>query len=413
MSDDDSASEPPLIDALHRVYIDSLPAAERNAVNARASDAVRDLDRSTALKTIANSELDRLHKWHVVASAIHRQPDFVADEETRERVIDVIIAVPEAGPIEVDRDGLRGQLATFAAGQDDLTLSPERWSEFYTNVLQADAGLREHATEHDADKPGCNDAPSDAGPGLPTIVSRFWTSKPLDGLRPYVNPLNWPQLGSEYWQDMSPVEGPTNRPDGYDAVFREVVKLPTGTITVYLDVSFREGPEFALTTYREAPDRPSDARLDRGYVFATNATVGRFANQTLVYSTKSIIFTDDELNGFTDIACDNGWVDLMIHMALPPGRRTEIQPKAVQSQAGVAGRPPSEVDLWAHSVNHLVERCVDRTRVAVGAVGHGRIDLELLDELLTAGDDVTASISQGAKAWREVLGKLAEAGGGR
>jgi hypothetical protein len=49
----------------------------------------------------------------------------------------------------------------------------------------------------------------------------------------------------------------------------------------------------------------------------------------------------------------------------------------------------------------------------VHAVGDGRFDLELLDELLTVGDDVTASVNQGAKALREVLGQLADAGGPR
>jgi hypothetical protein len=227
-------------------------------------------------------------------------------------------------------------------------------------------------------------------------------------MRPYVDPLNWPRLGSQYWQEMRPVEGPRTQPDGYDAVFHEVVKLPTGPVSVFLDVTFRRGPNFALTTYSETPGRSSDARFDRGYVFATDATVGPEGKQTLVYSTKSIIFTDDELNGFTDIACDNGWVDLMIRMALPHGRGSVV-PDRGNLYAG-DGALPSEVDEWADSVRHLIDRCVERTGLTVDAIRHGRFDLELLDELLSVGDDVTASISQGAKAWREVLGQLADGG---
>ena len=206
---------PQLVDALHRIYIESLPFSERTGVLERASDAVKALDLTTALRMLAESDLDRLHKWHVIASSLHREEAaFFEDEEVTNTLIDALVAIPELeSPPEVVREPLADRLREFAAPQPPgVGLTPERWKEFYDNVLKQDEGLRDHATETDAYKPGCNDAPGDAGPGTPTIVSRFWTNATLDEMRPYVDPLNWEQLGSQYWKEMRPVEGPTYGP---------------------------------------------------------------------------------------------------------------------------------------------------------------------------------------------------------
>ena len=179
-------------------------------------------------------------------------------------------------------------------------------------------------------------------------------------------------------------------------------------------MSYREDEHYALTTYREVPGRNDAVDLDRGHVFATDRTVAPPNSRTLVYSTKAIIFTDDALNGFTDLACDNGWVELMINMALPQGRRTEVQPAAGgQPEAAGAEPPRTEVEEWAASVHHLIDRCVDRIGTSVNAVRDGRFDLDLLDEILTAGDDVTATVTKGARAFREIVGRLADPGGRR
>jgi hypothetical protein len=291
-------------------------------------------------------------------------------------------------------------------------LTPDAWRDFHDNVLKQVGGLRELVTDSDKHKPGCNDAPADAGPGNPTIVSRFWADSPLAELRPFVDPRNWQRLGAQFWKEMTAIEGPVFTTDGYSAVFREVVLLPTGPITVYLDVTFREDEHSSLTTYLEARGRDNEyVTKDRGYVFATDRTVPPMPAQTLVYSTKTIVFADPALNTFTDLACDNGWVELMINMALPAGRRAQLAPRDPAAEsAGAASAPASELDGWADAAQHLVSRYVTVTNTSVDALRQGRCDAELVDDILSIGDDITDTATKGARAFREYVGKLADLG---
>lgn len=286
-------------------------------------------------------------------------------------------------------------------------LTREDWNEFHRTVLRPVPVLAELAQD-EAIKPGCNDAPFDAGPDTPTIVSRFWTSRSFADLSTFVDPRNWERLGSPYWKQMKAVEGPRFTTDGYTAVFREVVLLPTGPITVYLDVTFRNDDHSALTTFCESFGRNSQVSLDRGHVFATDRTVSPDGTRaTLVYSTKSIVFTDDVLNGLTGLACDNGWVDMMIRMALPPERGPNVAHDGGHAQGSST---PTQLDLWAQSARDLVDRYVATARTGIGALRVGRWDADLLDELLSVGDHTTATVKQAARAWREIVGSLADAG---
>ena len=86
-----TASDPQVLHALHRVYIDSLPDDQRDIVLSRAVAAVGQMDVRAALAIIAASPLDQLRKWHVIASAIDRNPDLVTNEDTTAAIADVVI----------------------------------------------------------------------------------------------------------------------------------------------------------------------------------------------------------------------------------------------------------------------------------------------------------------------------------
>ena len=294
-------------------------------------------------------------------------------------------------------------------------LSPAAWSDFYHKVLRPpdDADLRLPAAESDEYKPGCNDAPADDAPGERTIVSSFWSYASVNELKAFVDPRNWGELGSAYWQEMTMLEGPEETSDGYTGVFREVVALPTGPVTVHLAVGYHEDDYGATTTFRETGNITDDVVLDRGYVMVTSRARSPAKPQTFVYATKTIVFREPALNEITDLACDNGWVDLMITMALPPDRRPRARRRRPRRRAAGAKTPDvspaddeTDLDRWAGSVHDLVDRCVETARIGVEGLRTGRFDDSLPDSLLSISDRMVVAVKQGARAWREIIGDL-------
>jgi hypothetical protein len=258
----------------------------------------------------------------------------------------------------------------------DVELRPEDWEQFYGFLKRIEPSLQEdkRPQENDEFKPGCNDsvAYSEDGRDIPTIVSRFWSFASVEALARYVDPRNWPQLGSHYWREMTAVDGPVPVENGYEATFREIVALPTGPITAYLDVTYTSTPEFAALRYSENPSRLQDVRFDRGWVFATSETQSPGNPSTLVHATKSILFADADLNSFTGLACDNGWVDLMIQMA--HADEAAAAPASVAREEPAPGTRPDAISQWARAAHELVDDNVATARRALDAVRARRVD---------------------------------------
>jgi hypothetical protein len=105
-------SDPQLVDALHRIYIESLPDHQRDRILELATDAARRIELPEALETLAASDLDQLHKWHVIASTLHRKPTLVEDDEIARGLVSAIIGTPDDDH-PVNRDELDARLKEF------------------------------------------------------------------------------------------------------------------------------------------------------------------------------------------------------------------------------------------------------------------------------------------------------------
>ena len=82
----------PLLDALHRIYVGSLPDELYDQVRDRLRPAVREMDLYDALHTVANSDLDELEKWHLALAFAQRRHDLVeADDQSARGVAELAV----------------------------------------------------------------------------------------------------------------------------------------------------------------------------------------------------------------------------------------------------------------------------------------------------------------------------------
>jgi hypothetical protein len=290
-------------------------------------------------------------------------------------------------------------------------LSPTDWMTFRDEVFPAAT----RKAEAEIDKPGCRDDETVVlgGEEVPTIVSRFWTERTIAQLAGYVDPREWVRTGWPFWEEMSCIDGPRPTDGGYDGRFREVVLLPTGRITAYLDVTFRQDDSSVYMTYEEAPDEANDdVVIDRGCVFATRQTTDPDdvrAPMVMVFATKSIIFSDPELNGFADLACDNGWVQLMINMAtnalqLDQPRRLGVGPRPPRGGQGA----PDLVTQWTTEVKRLVDDTATIARRGPRLLSSHRGGRAFLDLVLDAWDQAALATAAGARVWRDGVEQFAK-----
>jgi hypothetical protein len=197
------------------------------------------------------------------------------------------------------------------------------------------------------------------------------------------------------------------------------VYLPTGTVTAYLDIEYTARDDFAAVRYQEtrSPQFPPNrfVTYDRGWVVATDKTQSPQGPQTLVHATKSIEFADPELNTFPGLACDNGWLDLMIQMAhatrrQPPTKERGQRPAQPVDRPSSSGARPDVIAEWAESAQVLIERNVETFRAALAALADRRTDLDVADDFLALGDAYVDFAGDTARVWRELLHRLAQGG---
>ena len=76
--------------AMHRVYVETLPTAQREQLELRLRPEVRSMDRDSALTVLADPAIDRLVRWHLVATGLLRNPEVFATEPVLSRLVRVL-----------------------------------------------------------------------------------------------------------------------------------------------------------------------------------------------------------------------------------------------------------------------------------------------------------------------------------
>jgi hypothetical protein len=358
---------------------------------------------------------------HALASAANRSPDLLDARRS-----DFARPIAARQPGRVPEDVMPG-LAEFAetARTNPQRLTPSRWQQF----LEA---VGEPTTDRIVfSKPGCNDeeqVPTPEG-NAATIKSRFWTDASVGQMAGLVDPKNWVASGAPFWQEMTPVpnsETRTTNPPGYTATFKERVLLPfIDEVTVYLDIEFEKTDAYVHTTYQLAANPPSPPAppdpnkrvvFDSGWICATGRTIGPQGEPTLVEGLKSIRFANPLLNEFPDLACDGGWVYLMIEMARR-GAELGLLPESMEAPEGVGAPAGPEspvmatitrvVDTWVDEASGSLRDHGDAVKTAVGRALAPGYDLEWVNDLLGTGKGAVATTKHTIQAWREILDALA------
>jgi len=416
----------PFRKAVHGLYLASLPDAllDDPAVRERLGDAI--VDPREAARVLASAPVDRMLKMHAVASTLNRKP---ALAEHRRAFAEVIaVDDPDRDPIFM-ANGLQA-FAEEAAAQGG-GLSPDRWDRFLTLTGEP------RSNRVVVNKPGCNDDETVPIPdgNARTIKSRFWTGLSVADLAQFVDPQQWAICGRPFWRQMAPIAGTKAgfrraAVEGYTAVFEEKVNLPVlGEITVYLRVEYgletRSGqvPTHVYANYElaaPATKYPIGAvTFDSGWLCATANTLGPAGEGTLVEGLKAIRFAEPDLNQFPDLACDGGWVYLMIKMALrcgvPPGEAlSEVAPTV-----GVVGAPAAVdgiedvIDDWVRQAGESVRSHGEDAKSAIGKVLAPRYDPRWVNDLLNMGQGAVGTTKATFNAWRRILDELAKLGGKR
>lgn len=123
---------PRLIDALHRIYLASLSQEELDTIEERIPARVRNLELAPALDMLAESDVDHLQRWHLVASVVHRQPTLVDIPHVKASLGRAVIGKP-VDDGEIDNSVVEQRLAEFAAPRKpkrpDRNVDPERSAE--------------------------------------------------------------------------------------------------------------------------------------------------------------------------------------------------------------------------------------------------------------------------------------------
>lgn len=416
--------------AVHGLYLASLPDRlfDELVSQDRRGDAIVDVP--AAAEALAAAPVDRLLKLHAVASALNRKPTLRAYRDA------LAFAIEPEDDTERDRDFLANGLDAFAreAEVQGGGLSPDRWDLFLTAISEP----RDDRAV--VNKPGCNDdevVPTPAG-NAATIKSRFWTDLSVEELKDFVDPKRWSICGTPFWRRMAVVTGTETgfrrgAVEGYAGVFEEIVSLPgIGDVRVYLRVEYGlerkngQPPTHVYANYELATGYPKpDVVFDSGWLCATANTVGPQGEATLVEGLKAIRFREHDLNRFPDLACDGGWVYLMINMALQcsgiptgefPTAASEVAPPEAVLGADAAGAIDGieqAIDDWVGYAGRSVQSHGENAKAAIGRLLAPRYDPRWVNEVLDMGPGAVGTTKVTLNTWKRILAELAKLGGQR
>jgi hypothetical protein len=416
--------------AVHGLYLASLPDAVLEELDSQGQLGDALVSVSGAAEVLRAAPVHRLFKLHAVASALNRKPALRANRDA------LAFAIEAEDDTERDRELLANGLDVFAqeAETQGGGLSPDRWDLFLTAIAEP---RDDRALVY---KPGCNDdeiVPTPAGNST-TIKSRFWTDLSVEELKDFVDPKRWPICGTPFWRRMAVVTGTETgfrrgAVAGYTAVFEEIVNLPVvGDVRVFLRVEYGleaqngQPPTHVYANYELATGYPkADVVFDSGWLCATANTVGPQGEPTLVEGLKAIRFADPVLNQFPDLACDGGWVYLMINMALQcsgiptgdlPDAGSEVAaPEEVlgADAAGAIDGIEQAIDDWVTYAGRSVQSHGDNAKSAIGRLLAPRYDPRWVNDVLDMGPGAVGTTKVTLNTWKRILAELAKLGGQR
>jgi hypothetical protein len=404
----------------HYLYLLSLPDGLRDQfIEAHHLGGVR-LRLQDVADAMRGAPVQRVYKLHAVASALMRKPG-LADGAGASHLATAI----ETG--DAERPDVEGGLRTFAGRQgtgpeqaSGRKLTRPSWQEFL-----GDVGLEGAVSDQLRliSKPGCNDGETvDTDDGDAALISsRFWTTYGFDEMAKFVEPTKWKECGEPFWADVLEVDkrpAPTSNPRDYDGTYDEIVNLPLTTLRVRLDVKYRMQPGLVRLDYDLSPFDPyGQVTFDSGFLAVTTGTYGDHGETTLVEGSKAIRFTDPLLNQLPDLACDGGWVYMMIDMALNGAGVTEPLRPPPSSEAAPPSFGPitatidAEIDAWIKQANDsLVSHGASAKRVTRRILARQH-DPRWMNDV--AGMTHEAIVMTGATigAWRRILRELGSLGG--
>jgi hypothetical protein len=126
----------------------------------------------------------------------------------------------------------------------------------------------------------------------------------------------------------------------------------------------------------------------------------------LVYATKSIVFTNPIMNEFSDLACDNGWLPLMVAMVGKSANPAPPPPPPILTHASSGGSDP--LDVWASSAVELVSETTQLARQATTVLTNRQGAWSLLRNWLQVWDTATTTTANGLKAIRASIADVAD-----
>jgi hypothetical protein len=382
-----------------------------------------------------------VHRWfklHAVASTLNRRPQLRFDPANLAGLASAIRSGDEARD-----ERMPDLLDRFAelAQEEPSGLSPRRWVLFLRTIEEPDTDTEttEIANPGNAalvpkllvNKPGCNDqevVPT-AGGNATTIRSRFWTDRTLKYVSGFIDPKQWTTCGRPFWKQMAVVTGTEStftRPgsEGYTAVFEEIVDLPViRKVTVNLRVRFERSADHVGLDYRLAaktyPNR--QVAFDSGWICATSVTTGPHDASTYVEALKAIRFKDPLLNELPDLACDGGWVQFMINMALDCGGLPAGPPPSTLQVPAPGPGAPSElvanvgkaIDEWVGVATTSLRDGGNAAKSAVGRALAPRHDPHWVNDLVSMSRGPVTTTRATLTAWRRIMTELAKRGGER
>lgn len=426
--------EPVLVtfrEAVHELYRASLPDDLRDP-DADAAAAAR------ALIEVRDHGVNRLFRLHAVASNLNRRPELIQIDNDPTR--DLAEAIFEPGREEEQAvDTLEFGLRRFAqsASRTGSALTPARWRTFLHDINEPgfrgprpEAAMDRAPGARDAPdpvlvyKPGCNDEEvTDAPAGAAcTIRSRFYLDGELRVVGRFIDPRRWVTCGRPFWTEMSVESDFQGTDSAFTAVFLEKVVLPVvGEVTARLRITYAATPDYILTEYVVADDRPNpDVIVDNGWLLATRAHENGQA-RTLVDGVKSIRFVRDDLNDYPDLACDGAWVHFMINMALGGtalGRSADRVPPAhivrpEKTAAGVAAGIGDAIDQWVAGAKGSLDEHGRHAKDAVSKALAEPSDPRWVNDVLEIYAGVPRSAEASMSTVRAVLDELGSLGGKR
>jgi hypothetical protein len=201
------------------------------------------------------------------------------------------------------------------------------------------------------------------------IFTEFETDKPLETLRDWLIPDNWPDWGGSMFKEMRPLGNVDLRPSHSNAEqthadYLEVVEIGGHRLSTELRCEFKSTKDWAAMTYDLDRSIGNMLNVDRGYLMALDV-----CGRRIVKALKVIGFTDTALNTLATQICP-GWGEAVqsaiseeakvlaggkkdptpgsVGDANPTGYTSEEEAQGAAFTGGVA-------EQWISTVNDMVE----------------------------------------------------------